>query len=297
MQAIVNIYLNEIRTSGLFSSNEFKQSNEYIFGGLSFFLGSLVLVKIYPENIKNDLLISRALDFTLIYLYLDHYLDSSNVKLEDKCQMISELKTIMNGESSSKHQLIAERYQKLITPELQPIVVDLFQTVVESFQIQYQTNSTCLETYLDITKRKGALTILAMYMLVNRKVLSSDDNTYLSLKKLGECIQILDDIIDASDDLSSGIMTAATYLIKKEKKLDMLALYLLREITLLPSKMEMLKFTMRSCVYYVMLRSRHFSLNLKRKCLQKLNKNRCKYIRFPSFRRRLEKEFRSYVLS
>ncbi|CAK7994944.1 Hypothetical protein POVR1_LOCUS462 [uncultured virus] len=292
------IYLAAVKKSGLFTPESFRASNEFLFGGLSFFVGIVVLINLYPphDSCYSSKYHRRALIFTIIYLYLDHSLDNPHLTSHEKKLLIEEIRSLMNGDSIQKHRPIQNLYQELIAPlddSSRMVIRNLFAVVVKSVEIQYQDHS--IEQYLEISKEKGEWTIYTMYVSVTGKFIEKVDPIYQELFKLGECVQLFDDLVDTSDDHRSGIKTIATNHLETFGSLDRLEKHLRSELKLFPPKLETVSQLMIWGLDYLILRSKHFSSKRKMVIRRRFRKNGMIFWKLPGIRHRLEKEFRDLM--
>ena len=238
-------------------------SNDILSGGLFCFISLMIL---YPHSNKNILQYTKdALEFTTLYLYIDNIMDDCKVTMFKKTEMIQIIGKVLNGENNGKTlesypeyiQPIIRSYYKINNPNVNSYIKKLFMITIESFKIQ--TSNCNRQTYIDICKKKGGYMYLACKYILDLNI--SDEKIF----NLGACIQIVDDIVDANEDIDNGINTIVTYDINKEKYIDELLYDAILEIKALPGNLAIFKYILIKSLTRVIGKRDYFTNMIKRR--------------------------------
>ncbi len=220
----------------------------------------LLSLDLSRANTKSDLKViyDKIISYVLLYLHVDHYLDSKEKTSDQKKQLLKWLKDPNRKiDNSIFYSRLVELYNNIVTSsEKLNLFRMLIDITIESSAIQYSRIQT-KKALADICKRKGGITVLVGYRLIY----AVDANTVsdLCLMQLGECIQLLDDIIDCTIDKKMGIHTICTYTMNKYIYLDRVAINLARKIALLDKCFHLQSLALKYFLACSIERSNNFS--------------------------------------
>lgn len=212
--------------------------------------------------------ISTTLDYVSLYLLVDTELDNPSISYDQKRHFLLQLL----GEEADCPEVQAIRltYNRLCPTENEQVTfLPVLLTTAESFLVQYSTDAT-LHDLLCICVNKGGHSVLAGYRLIypsskHPQGLRVNEHPDEQLLLLGACIQLLDDLIDCTRDMSDGIETVATKYLRVHSCLDDLAL-LLGALIL---QLERALFKQRKWLLFLLVRavgqSGHFSPGLRQR--------------------------------
>lgn len=202
--------------------------------------------------------------FTVLYIYVDSYLDSTEVSKEEKKEFLSWLKDPTNT-LSGKDEICSKLLR--IRSELESCHKDasiwlqlLAENTVHSTSVQYSAKAT-KKMLKEVCIEKGACTLLTIYKLVYGSETKEEEN----IKALGGCIQMLDDIMDCNKDINCNIRTYCTYTYLKNLNLDKCYRTLMRMLNNISNKYSLIVCGIKLSLRYTVFRSTLFSINLRLK--------------------------------
>lgn len=253
-----------------------EHSEELLMSGLFCFVGQCL--QYYSQfGLNNNLhdspecvieyIMDIAIDFVLLYLHVDHYLDDIKVDITNKIATIDQMLILIYDPdkistlSLSGMNNLVSSYKRLlnINPNAKSALIDLFKTEASSIMFQRNSNAS-REEYLKMAEIKGGKTCIAIQALFNADI---KNGAY----ELGACVQLLDDMLDVYNDQRQNIHTIATYDLKHNNSLDRLCLYTARKIYSLNSIYTIFKVLMYEILTYIVTRHTCFSKRLKRRLL------------------------------
>lgn len=189
----------------------------------------------------------------LAYLYVDMALDNGKGE-----KMLGEIEdAVINGNVNQPNSRIVTFYNKLlaINPDVQGIAAELFIAQVQSTKIQTTPNLP-LQSYIDICRRKGALTFKLINAIVGFKMNEEEINN------IGETAQMVDDLYDVLVDINDGVSTQVTVYYQKHGHIDEILTKLLKRIHRLDNcymciKLSWIFAALHTCAKYDLL-SKHY---------------------------------------
>jgi hypothetical protein len=196
----------------------------------------------------------KILSLVFLYLKVDTYLDSPDVDISEKIEFSQRLA----HDNNSLDHVLKKLYSNLVKSDIDAdIFSNIVNTTLSSFRIQYSKSSTL--SLLKCSIDKGGAAVLSGYRLIYQqhgpKSFISDDQLWI----LGGCVQLLDDIMDCTRDQKDGILTIATYIVKKHIYLDNLAVYLETLVSKLVHPLLFHALIIRYILKKVINRSSYFS--------------------------------------
>ena len=181
-----------------------------------------------PRSLEDVL--ARVMAYVALYLLIDHHLDSPNITREEKQDILQWLSAPLPSECPRKSkilQLIDELDGRDEAPRLTAMVVSSYRS---------QLNSALSEKeYLHACKDKGGITVVVGVRLTIGALKNVREK---DLYRLGYCVQLLDDLVDCSDDRRNDINTACTWRLRKKGNVDGVVWRLLYKSTRLPRELE-----------------------------------------------------------
>jgi len=199
-------------------------------------------------------------DYVLLYIYVDHYLDSKYVDKDERQATLKTLFHLLHNPYDTKIPKsmigLVFAYRRLLElrPEARSSLVLLFETEVVG--LKYQAGGFDRIDYLRICELKGGRTALAINALLGYPV---DEGVY----NMGACIQLVDDLIDANADTEAGIATIATHDLKTLGCLDALFIYTMRRIFELPERFDPIKIIFLHTLLHAVMRDPNYTRILK----------------------------------
>lgn len=219
--------------------------------GYEFFSPLIYFFLCFPT--KNSL--SFSLKYTLLYMLVDSYMDDVKISKEEKKDGLRQMKILINNPSErhsmkldnlSQKQLFksAEIYEDLTInyPHCKESLLNLFQKQLEGIKIQENPNCNLEEFWMN-TRNKGNATI--------RVILDFAQMDY-DLIFTGEIGQLVDDICDMRDDITSGHSSIATAIFKKYGNIDLAILRMFELTDKMPEEYKILQgFFYPSIIYTI----------------------------------------------
>lgn len=245
----------EVLTSGLFC----------FLGQIIFFYSQYGLESKTEEEPEKDVwyYLSTIFDFTLLYIHVDHYLDSVKESETDKLATLARMFQLIEDPESYEPPVrmigLVAAYRRILKeiPESKFALIDLFKT--EVFSIGFQSSpDLSREQYLKITELKGGRTASAIQAIMGDKLTSQG-------YQVGVCVQLLDDLIDVYADKEMGIHTLATHDLVKYGVLDHYVLYTARRIVGLSHEFTIFKLLMMEILTYALSQHDCYTPTIKRR--------------------------------
>jgi len=236
--------------------------NNMLVSGLLCFFGQIILYMCQNKKLNKEV-IDKCRDFTLLYLYVDYYLDTKEI---DKCKLKKMKEMIFDPfmDNIPDMEDMVSAYRRILnnnTDECKIKMIEVFLTEVEGMSYQKNPNLTS-EHYLDIAERKGGTTSLAINSMFTEDTNKYSDVVYI----IGSIIQLLDDMMDVSLDMKQGIHTIATHELSKYGNMDRLWCYTVLKIDTITPPFIIFKFLMCEILTYILgHRHEHFTYKLKRR--------------------------------
>lgn len=217
-----------------------------MYAGLSCYIGQYIFGYCIGSNVSKQ----DAIDFTLLYLYVDYYFDGGGISFN----ILPFIQAVYQPEDVTSFPIphVLETYKRILSrhpdPSCKQKMIDVFMTEIEG--VRYQSSPNMTESqYMDIAVRKGGTTTVAI-----ASMMSSNNNFTIDLDSIyliGAIVQLLDDMLDVYEDMNLNINTIATYQLKTYDNLDKLLLHTLNQISLLPSKYSLIKSIMCLVSLYI----------------------------------------------
>lgn len=231
--------------------------------------------EVYDKNIA----------YIKLYLLVDHYMDSTETTHADRASLIKWLLDDDRVETEEIHKKILLPFKVLTSTEEDKAQMRiLIKVTVDGIKLQ-RKNDVSYKEYHKAAVDKGGYTVLVGARLIYGKVL--DVLTDEELLFLGGATQLLDDMIDTSEDTEAGINTLCTYSKKVDGNVDRVAKDLLTMINKLPPQFSHYQKSMLFAIRYHVVKSRHYSYSFKTKMIGN------SVMPDPAaFKRRKEKKFR-----
>ena len=219
----------------------------------------LSLLPLSTDRNVEDVL-QRIMAYVGMYLIVDHYLDSSEVSVVEKEDMLQWLRDPQPSSNVRRNKLLELTKELDMKKESMQALVEL---VVRSHCSQYAAEMT-VNDYMRVCEHKGGMTVLLGARIIygtsgGASVRVSDDD----LKRLGFCIQLLDDIADCSDDARNNINTVCTQAVLIHGNIDVAAWELLYQSTHLPRCLRYHAMMIRCLALRVIDKTRHVSVEMR----------------------------------
>ena len=214
-----------------------------------------------PEGSSVTLLdaYTKCVKFTLLYIYIDNYLDRKDISRESKKEFMVWMRdptTITCNVLCVKLLRIKEELESY-HPNAKVWLQQLTDNTIESVITQYTPGiaKKCLKS---MCFDKGSITLLVIYRLIY----GDQTREEATIATLGSCVQLLDDIVDCTDDISNGINTYCTRTLKKSIYMDRCAKVLSRMLDSLDNIQDYccIVSVIRIALRYTVMRSNYFSI-------------------------------------
>jgi hypothetical protein len=249
----LNPFISRIRPYAKQLVGEHCHSEELLSSGLFCFYGGILFV--LAQSSESGVgtggpfhLIHDLFQFTLLYLFVDHYLDDQKVNGAEKAKTFSLMKQLLEDPRSlidtagsesttgthSSLTTMVELFISLVEkhPRALPWLKTVFYVEAQGMIIQ-QNGSLSRDVYLTTAEAKGGATTQAMQSLLFHAVQSNAAQEAKDLDlahQLGACIQLVDDMLDVKEDQVSNIHTIATHDLKVNGNMDQLLCYTIDKI-------------------------------------------------------------------
>jgi ribosomal protein L23 len=211
--------------------------------GIVFFYGCFLCIIHFPNWGEY---IDDILNYNILYMLVDHFIDDSKVFEKTKNIAIYQMKQlIIDPGCSDKLQLvdpilktISNVYSKMLNkrPKIKSSISKLFSVEIESVTTQKRSDLN-REEYYDLALRKGGYTMQVIQHIVG----DTDVEITESLFHIGTIMQLIDDCIDVDSDKANNINTIATYDLLHYGNLDILWLDIIDRIGIIDSKFNIYK--------------------------------------------------------
>jgi len=264
LKLMISIYLKSISLfiPNLLHTVGTNNNSGVLVSGLFCFFGQIILYMCQNKKLNKEV-IDKCRDFTLLYLYVDYYLDTKEV---DKCKLKKMKKMIFDpfNDNIPDMEDMVLAYRRILnnnSDDCKIKMIEVFLTEVEGMSYQKNPNLTS-EHYLDIAERKGGTTSLAINSMFIPDTNKYSDVVYI----IGSIIQLLDDMMDVSLDMKQDIHTIATHELSKYGNMDRLWCYTVLKINTITEPFIVFKFLMCEMLTYILgHRHEHFTYKLKRR--------------------------------
>lgn len=229
----------------------------------------LILVLPKPRGSTITLLeaYETCVKFTILYIHIDRYLDSTNITPQDKKEFIKWMSNPSDSTCTIRSKLWnIKKELELRYDDASTWLDELTAITTTSAIAQYSTDSTSTDLK-KVCFEKGAITLLTVYRLIYGSNILEEH----AIRNLGECIQLLDDIVDCSKDIKDSINTYCTITVLKYANMDRCARLLINKLTsacatvCIDNKYQIVLMGIQLSLRYTILRSNYFSLKLRTK--------------------------------
>lgn len=218
-----------------------------------------LLLSFFPlrSDIHRDLrdVIGKVMAYVALYLMIDHYLDSSVIISSEKAGILQWLANPIASDCPFKSKillLIDELDGRSEAPALAKMVTD-------SYRVQINSHLSSRE-YREACGDKGGTTVTIGVRLTIGPLRGARDK---DLHRLGYCIQLLDDLVDCTDDQRNAINTACTWCLRERGNVDEVVWRLLYESTRLSKALRYHSLGIRCVTVRVCARTRNVSPALR----------------------------------
>jgi len=228
---------------GLSGKNNIPREDDCVASGIVFFYGCMFYIMHFPSwgiHIEDIFL------YDLLYILVDHYIDDIRIEPSVKSKSIDQMFILIADPLAYKLIpdidpiliTIADIYHRLCIrcPSAKKSIITLFKAEIEGLSIQ-KDNSLSREKYYDIALRKGGYTVQLLQTIVGNKEKEIDNAAY----KIGEIMQVLDDMLDVMSDQKNGINTIATYDLTNKGCLDELWIDTIKRINEIDTRFTIFK--------------------------------------------------------
>lgn len=220
-------------------------------------------------SVCDNTVIDAMINFTLLYMYTDYYIDNNDV---DTATLNSMMMAVQSPDTTSEecksHPILSELlacYSSILkfNPNSKSALYDLFVCEITTMKRQKNTSLSRHE-YMEIAKSKGGLTTLGILSVIDRKneVMRYSDDVYL----IGSIIQLIDDMLDIDIDIKSHINTIATYTLTVDGNLDSIWRETGKRLSdIVDERMKPLTTLLKECLMYTLSRpnnKKYFSSSL-----------------------------------
>jgi hypothetical protein len=210
---------------------------ETLVSGCAFYYASLLFIMHYPNWASYQ---RGAFLLNVLYILVDHYIDSIDITQATKQQALSQMYFILGNPAAidtievidDSLYTITKVYVEFIQlhPSAQGALFELFNQ--EATGMIVQASDRCSrETYMTIAEKKGGCTLNVLHSIVTGSTRQSNE-----VYEIGVCMQLLDDMLDVTDDIANKINTIATHDLQHDGHLDLLWTDTMRRILMLDSK-------------------------------------------------------------
>jgi len=225
--------------------------------------------------------LNKSINFVLLYLLIDHYLDSPTIGSNDKKKLLKWLQNPQPHEGDSFYESIMNLYLSLATTKKKKNLISKLIKVIKE-TIKYEKKRGDFYTHLDMCQKKGGWTVYVGSVLIYDRLFEKND-----MLMLGSCFQLIDDMMDCRKDQRDGIHTACTIELEERGNLDRMAIVLLKTCEKLPKNLILYREGISVMGIYIVNRSEFYSPMIKGKWY-------CKTLKF-SLSKEIEKNLRSIL--
>lgn len=235
----------------------------FLSSGLVFYFTSIYYISHFSEWLEK---VRDVFLVTMLYLFVDHYLDDKNLDPKIRKEAITQL-IMLSQNPELKLNFVDEKFESIVSiykelnqrnPQFKKYLLVAFMSEVESVKIQ-QSPDHSYETYLRICYEKGGTSASLIQCLLDPEDQKLMDECY----NLGKIIQLLDDCADCDNDNENKINTVATFVLKNEGCLDSLWKSIIPMISEIDERLYRFKYLFGFiCAYTVGRYSHNFSKEL-----------------------------------
>lgn len=208
--------------------------------------------------------LDAILDFTLLYLLSDRYLDDITINVKKKYDFVLAMDALIAGQNLDENKandetltMIKTLYLRLSKSKGCKEAIDaIYLAQKKSYYIQ-SNKSYDGKIYRDICYLKGGLTVQALQCIIGTK--PNNDGF-----KVGSLIQIVDDIIDIVRDKEDNVYTYARYRFDKDGSLDNLVKEVFDEIMAIDRGYNLFKIPLYLLLLYSTVEEGYFKLKYER---------------------------------
>jgi hypothetical protein len=207
----------------------------------------------------------HAFNFSMLYLYLDYFIDDSSRSEDDKRSFIATIHSILQGDGSECERRarasalyidMIDSYDKIVAgrPDVKSRLLDVFNSEVLGYMVQHNSllnRSQYMSTALD----KGGSTCLAIAQMLGLEIGGS--------YRLGSCIQLIDDMFDVYDDMDNDIHTVATSELSTYGDMDRLWCFTVHKVDKVCDTYAAFKPLLIAMLQYIVITTPSFSPTLK----------------------------------
>lgn len=211
-------------------------SVESLASGVICFYGSLWLALIQGASsiLEWSVIEDQVFALTILYLRLDHFIDNPKIDRQRKERLIRSLQNYLQSSAQLPErsfdgtdnesldlelQIIIQEMVGLleqllkITPEARPWLQKCFEAEIIGYHLQSKPLMTDRSLYLRIARDKGGYMVQAIQAIVGltRQPQTERDRLLEQGFQLGAIIQLLDDLLDYTEDRRDGINTIISY--------------------------------------------------------------------------------------
>lgn len=234
---------------------------------LVFFIWSFTFAVHFPNWVNH---LEALFNYNLLYLYVDHYIDDTEMTPEQKKTSISQMFILLQNPRARftlplvdpTLSTIAELYEGLATkyPQSVEAMKAIFKTQIEGLKYQNDPNSSKSDLE-DICVRKGSRTAEVIATFVG---LTPTDAWYRDAQTIGAIMQLVDDCIDVEADLKNNVSTIATWIFREHGSLDSLLITIAAHISEIGNHFWMFKISYTLFLCYIPDRwARYFSPEIR----------------------------------
>jgi hypothetical protein len=234
----------------------------------------LMFIILLPSTLRTDTeklaiqwkqSIERAINFVVLYMMIDHYLDSPNTTSAHKQKLLKwmsnpDIKPQCTECDDSFYTALMYLYNSfdVTTAYKKKLVAEFVHITMETLQLEKEERT--VNEHLAGCHSKGGITVFIASVLVYDECFVPYRD---ELIELGGHAQLIDDMMDCSQDRNDGINTACTKELATRGNLDRLAVGLIKSLAQLPAQYELYGWAMARAVMYIVNRSEYYSIRLK----------------------------------
>lgn len=202
-----------------------------------------------------------ATKFAALYALIDSYIDDPHISegsKQDLSEWLIDTHTRSPPEGIDCGNLLRIRGElELLHANASEWLSSLAECTVRCYRVQCDKNSS-ERVLLEACTAKGGETLLTLYRLIY-----GHEDT--SVRALGSCMQMLDDIVDCTRDRRDDVFTYCTYVLKRHGSLDTCADLLISMLLNLDSKYVLLSSLMFTALRYTVIKSHNFTTRIRTK--------------------------------
>ena len=221
--------------------------------GFIFFFGCILLSMHFHDWGEH---INDIFNYHLLYMLVDHFIDSVNLHPETKSKSIKQMKALvispdLINDIEVSHdilKIITQVYLKIINgnPKIKKSLIKAFSAEIDGISVQ-NTEKLTREEYYQVAFNKGGSTLQVILTILG----VTDEQLLNDIYHVGGIMQIIDDCIDVAADISNGINTIATHELRTTGCLDGLWIDVLTKVMDINPKFNIYKFLYSALMVYV----------------------------------------------